>query len=198
MNILLPVLFGFMIVDVPAVTARPHKSAALEEVGSRLSPSDYREVQVDQFGKKVDEITVTHEGLHFLNARIGKPGYHGLYLGGGKAVLVKKPKNFRLRNLPVPSDKRTGRYKTYVVQAAQWWNSDPVYLADESLSYLAGARTRRDLGWSKRSETIRFGLEVLEFYRLAVEETKQTDPDYDITGMEEVLLFLDTAWEEFR
>ena len=198
MSLLLPALVCWTILDVPAVTVRPHKAAALEEVGSRLSPADYREVQIDQFGKKVDEITVTHEGLHFLNARISRPGYHGLYLGGGKAVLVKKPRNFRLRRLFVPRSKRTGRYETYIVKASQWWGSDPIYLANECSAYYFGAKTRRDLGWSKRSETIRFGLELLEFYRLAVAETERTDPDYDITGMKEVLAFLDTAWGEFR
>ena len=198
MSLLFPVLFCWTILDVPAVTVRQHQAAALEEVGSRLSAEDYREVQVDQFGKKVDEITVTHEGLHFLNARLSRPGYHGLYLGGGKAVLVEKPKNFRLRRLAVPKSRQTGRYNTYVIQASKWWASDPLILADESLAYLAGARTRRDLGWSKRSETIRFGLELLEFYRLAVEETRRTDPDYDTAGMEEVLKFLDDSWEQFK
>ena len=41
------------------------------------------------------------------------------------------------------------------------------------------------------------GLELLEFYRKAVEVVKRCDPDYDISSMEAVLVYLDEAWSEF-
>lgn len=192
------ILFAFEIVSVPIIADRTGEADTLREVTSRISDKDFRYVQYDQHGKPVDTITVTHEGLHMLNASLGKPGHHGLYLAGGLGVRIRKPKRFRLSRLIVPKRLRTSRYRLYVVEASSGWQDDPVYLADEALAYLAGAKTRRQLGWAKRSETIRNGRELTELYRIAVETVEKTEPEYDAAGMRSVLIYLDDSWKEFE
>lgn len=186
------------VVTAPILASRPHRSLTYSEVASRITDRDYRYVLADQHGKPVDEITATHEGLHMLNASLSKPGWHGFYLGGGAAIRIRIPKNARLSQLRVPKDLHTSRHKIYVVEARQHWDDDILILADEALAYLAGAKTRRDLGWSQRSETIRNGLELTEFFRLAVDLTERTDPDYDITAMKKLLAYLDASWESLE
>ena len=186
------------VLEVPVVASRPHRSEMYTQVCSRISTKDYRYVLVDQFGKGVDEITTAHEGLHMLNASLGKPGWHGFYLGSGMGFRLKIPPNTRLSHIKVPSHLKTSRYRLYVLNAQKWWDRDITYLADEALAYLAGAKVRRDLGWDKRSETIRNGKELTEFFRIAIEQTRQRDPDYDTEGLEIVLRYLDSSWEELQ
>lgn len=195
---LLPSLLGLSVVLVPAVADRKVEPHTLREIVNRVSDKDYKYCQYDQNRRPVDAITVAHESLHMLNGSLGRPGYHGLYLGAGYGVRVKIPENFRMFMVRVPKEEQTSRYTLYLVDSRKWWDEDPIYLADEALAYLAGARTRRDLGWEKRGETIRNGLELLEFYRKAVEVVRRCDPEYDISGMEAVLLYLDESYEEFR
>jgi len=133
-----------------------------------------------------------------LSASLSKPGYQGIYLGAGYGLRVKIPENFRMSMVRVPKKEQTSRHKLYLVDSRKWFDENPLYICFESAAYLAGARTRRDLGWKKRGETIRNGLELLEFYRKAVEVVRRCDPDYDISGMEAVLLYLDESYEEFR
>lgn len=194
----LPSLLGLAVVLVPAVADRKVEPHTLREIANRVSDKDYKYCQYDQNRRPVDAVTVAHESLHMLNGSLGSPGYHGLYLGAGYGVRVKIPENFRMFMVRVPKEEQTSRYTLYLVDSRKWWDDDPIYLADEALAYLAGARTRRDLGWEKRGETIRNGLELLEFYRKAVEVVRRCDPDYDISGMEAVLLYLDESYEEFR
>ena len=195
----LPSLLGIAaVVLAPAIADRQVEPHSLREIANRVSDADYRYCQYDQHGRPVDAITVAHECTHMLNASLSKPGYHGLYLGAGYGVRVKIPENFRMSMVRVPKEEQTSRYKIYLVDARKWWDSDPLILADEALAYLAGARVRRELGWEKRGETIRNGLELLEFYRKAVEVVKRCDPDYDISAMEAVLVYLDESWSEFR
>ena len=194
----LPAILGLSVVLAPSVADRKVEPHTLREIVNRVPDKTYRYCQYDQSNRPVDAVTVAHECLHMLNASLGKPGYHGLYLGGGYAVRVEIPDNFSMSMVRVPKEEQTSRYKLYLVDSRKWWDDDPLYLADEALAYLAGARTRRDLGWEKRGETIRNGLELLEFYRKAVEVVRRCDPDYDISGMEAVLLYLDESYEEFR
>lgn len=194
----IPSLLGLAVVLVPAVADRKVEPHTLREIVNRVSDKDYKYCQYDQNRRPVDAVTVAHESLHMLNGSLGSPGYHGLYLGAGYGVRVKIPENFRMFMVRVPKEEQTSRYTLYLVDSRKWWDDDPIYLADEALAYLAGARTRRDLGWEKRGETIRNGLELLEFYRKAVEVVRRCDPDYDISGMEAVLLYLDESYEEFR
>lgn len=194
----IPAILGLSVVLVPAVADRKVEPHTLREIANRVSDRDYSYCQYDQNNRPVDAITVAHECLHMLNVSLGKSGYHGLYLGGGYAVRIEIPYNFSMSMVSVPKEEQTSRYKLYLVDSRKWWDEDPLYLADEALAYLAGARTRRDLGWEKRGETIRNGLELLEFYRKAVEVVRRCDPDYDISGMEAVLLYLDESYEEFR
>lgn len=195
----LPSLLGIAaVVLVPAIADRDVETPTLREIVNRVSDKDYKYCQYDQNRRPVDAITVAHESLHMLNGSLGSPGYHGLYLGAGYGLRVKIPENFRMFMVRVPKEEQTSRYTLYLVDSRKWWDDDPVYLADESLAYLAGARVRRELGWEKRGETIRNGLELLEFYRRAVAVVKRCDPDYDISSMEAVLLYLDESWEEFK
>lgn len=195
---LLPSLLGLAVVLVPTVADRKVEPHTLREIANRVSDRNYSYCQYDQNNRPVDAITVAHECTHMLNASLSKPGVHGLYLGAGYGLRVKIPENFRMSMVSVPKEEQTSRYKLYLVDSRKWWDEDPLYLADEALAYLAGARTRRDLGWKKRGETIRNGLELLEFYRKAVAVVRRCDPDYDISGMEAVLLYLDESYEEFR
>ena len=185
------------VLDVPTIQDRPHRSESYSEVASRISDKDYKYVLVDQHGKPVDEITVAHEGTHMLHASLGKPGWHGFYLGNGFGFRLKIPENARLSDIRVPEHLRTSRYRLYVLDAQRWWDKDVTYLADEALAYLAGAKVRRDLGWEKRSETVRNGRELTEFFRIAIEKVREKDPDYDTGGLEAVLSYLDNSWEEF-
>ena len=194
----LPSLLGLAVILAPAIADRDVETPTLREIVNRVSDKDYKYCQYDQNRRPVDAITVAHESLHMLNGSLGSPGYHGLYLGAGYGLRVKIPENFRMFMVRVPKEEQTSRYTLYLVDSRKWWDDDPVYLADESLAYLAGARVRRELGWEKRGETIRNGLELLEFYRKAVAVVKRCDPDYDISSMEAVLLYLDESWEEFK
>ena len=189
---------GLAVVLAPAIADRSVEPHSLREIVNRVTDKDYRYCQYDQNGRPVDAITVAHECVHMINASLSSPGYHGLYLGAGRGVQVKIPENFRMSMVRVPKEEQTSRYTLYLVNSRKWWDDDPVYLADECVAYLQGARVRRDLGWSKRSETIRNGLELLEFYRKAVAVVKRCDPEYDISSMEAVLAYLDKSYEEFR
>ena len=194
----LPSLLGLAVILAPVVADRDVEPPTLREIVNRVSDESYRYCQYDQHGRPVDAITVAHECHHMLSASLSTPGYQGIYLGSGYAVRVKIPENFRMSMVSVPKEEQTSRYRLYLVDSRKWWDDDPVYLADESLAYLAGARVRRELGWEKRGETIRNGLELLEFYRKAVEVVRRCDPDYDISSMEAVLLYLEESWEEFK
>ncbi len=194
----LPSFLALAVTLVPAIADRNIESPTLREIANRVSDKDYSYCQYDQNRRPVDAITVAHECLHMLNARLSSPGYHALYIDSGYALKVKIPKNFRMAYVRVPESEQTSRYKLYLVDSRRWWDDDPLYLADECLAYLAGARVKQEIAWSKRPETIRNGLELLEFYRKALDVVKRCDPGYDISAMETVLLYLDDSWKEFR
>lgn len=195
----IPSLLGIAaVILAPAIADRQVETPTLREIVNRVSDKNYRYCQYDQHGRPVDAITVAHECHHMLSASLSTPGYQGIYLGAGYGLRVKIPENFRMSMVRVPKEEQTSRYTLYLVDSRKWFDKNPLYICFESAAYLAGARVRRDLGWKKRGETIRNGLELLEFYRKAVEVVRRCDPDYDISGMEAVLVYLDEAWEEFK
>ena len=183
------------VVDVPEVSVRRLGSECLDQVASRLSASDYRYVQVDQFGKSVDLITVAHEGLHMLDARISRPGWRGFYLGNGVGFRLRIPPA-RISRVRFPERGRV--YRTYVVEAQRWHDKDIGYLGEEALAYLVGAKTRRDLGWEKRGETVTFGRELTGYYRCAVESLREQAPDFDRRGHEGLVEYLERSWRAFQ
>lgn len=185
------------VVNVPIISDRPHRSKTYADVASRLSEKDYKYVQYDQNRRSVDEITVIHEGMHMLHASLSKAGWHGFYLGDGYGIRVKIPSKARISQIKVPADKQTSRYRLYLVNSRKWWDKDISYLADEALAYLAGSKVRHDLGWEKRSETIRNGKELTEFFRLGVELVEKVDPEYDTIGLRSLLEHLDNEWKKF-
>ena len=74
--------------------------------------------------------------------------------------------------------------------------AEPDYEEDGYLAYLAGSKVRRDLGWKKRSETIRNGKELTEFFRLGVELVEKVEPEYDSAGLRYLLEYLDSEWNK--
>ena len=182
--------------EVPVLKDRSLETEAQNEVACRISDKDFRYVQVDQFGKPVDDITKTHEGSHMLHASISSPGYHGLYINGfGYKVKIPKTK---ISDLEIPEDDRGKGYKTYVINSQQWWDDDVIYFADEALAYLAGAKVRQQLGWDKRAETIAYGKEMTRYFEIALDKITKDEPDYNTIGMRSVLEHLRDSWKEIK
>lgn len=185
------------VVDVSHNWKRSTPSETCSDVMSCLSERDYRDCKVDQHRKSVDIITQCHEGTHFLNASIGKPGWHGFYIGGGRAIRIKIP-NCRISHIDIPEDlKDTSTYRIYIKESRKWWDRDPLYIFDECLAYLNGAKVRKEMGWDTRKETITYGKRLLRFSQCAFDAIKMQDLDYDSEGLEAFLKYLESEWEQF-
>ena len=185
---------NYQFLTVTPKTERELETRTLSEVCSLITDKDYRYCLVDQFKKPVDVITVCHESTHMLDASLSKPGYQGIYLGSGHGIRLKIP-NVRLDQITVPPHERGRVWDTYMVESRQWWSENVLYTLLEANGYLNGAKVRAEKGWSNRSETIRYGIELTSYYARAIEAVEKYDETYDTTALNEVLHLLVAQWE---
>lgn len=87
-----------------------------------------------------DLLTAGHETTHFINADIGNSTssvYQGLYVLENRAVFLKRPTWFKLRDVYVEPELRGEIYKTYLIDAARdpHNNNNPFFLLDEWVAY---------------------------------------------------------------
>ena len=170
---------------------RQTQSETLTDIVSHLSDADYKNVQFDQHGHRVDLITVGHEGLHFLNAAIREKGCHAIYLTNDYAVQIPIPKCTIADVVEnVPAIEQGKVFELYLINSQEWWNDDVIYLFDEAAAYVVGSRIREELGWTNRTETIRYAVELCNYCRIAVETIKKKDPEFDAKQLDEVLELL--------
>lgn len=127
-------------------------------------------------------ITWGHEGSHFL-AR-GKPGYHGIYMLGGRMEYIPTPPILTeavFRRIPMA--KRGRIYETYRKQGTDpYWQTQPLMLCDEWVAYLRGSMIRRELGWTKRQETNTYCATMADYCEVLCEMARQV-PNYDCTTL---------------
>lgn len=144
-----------------------------------------------------DKDTWAHESTHgihaYLNNNFGNPNYYCFYPGNNKAAKVKHPK-FTIKDVAnaLPVSLRESRYNLYLVQQTSQFNSRPLYLWDEWISYANGAATGIELvnkGTYKPAKN-NICLGVLEFNVYATYVAivqKKLDPQYDNKQLLEVL-----------
>jgi hypothetical protein len=161
---------GQEVAPLRKVNASPE---TLADVLSRLPEADAKAAYVDSC-----RITYTHEAVHFLNSRLSNARERAFYLGDGDYLVLPIPKRAKLLHAAeaVPEKYRGKTYKTYLVDAQEWWQDIPLYTADEAVAYWAGAMARREMGQASRQETERFGVELLVYTRYAFQEIERREP----------------------
>lgn len=88
--------------------------------------------------------TTAHETLHgihsFLRNRCGGRR-NAVYVGGNRSLLLDEPA-IRISHVRsfIPSSLRGSRFQLYLVQQCRWWDNEPLYILDEGVAYLMGAR----------------------------------------------------------
>jgi hypothetical protein len=131
---------------VPAIWSPPVGfPEILRDVASRLP--------TDTAAKEPDLITFAHEGTHFLAK--GRPGCHGLYIGGGIRLYVPTPPLTSAEVFAaIPKEKRGSIYYTYLRQSqTEYWSTQPLMILDEWTAYVHGSIARRQVGLEIRRET---------------------------------------------
>lgn len=181
------------------ITVEPKRDRQLEtgtmtEIASLLNDKDWAYVQYDQFKKPVDNITKIHEGTHMLDASLSKPGWQGIYLGSGHAIRLKIPATTKLSDVDIPLIERGKVFKTYMVTSRQWWERNVLYTLVEANGYLQGAKVRREMGWTNRSETVKYGIELTSYFAKAIDTIEDIEPGYDTTALVEVLNLMTAQW----
>lgn len=185
---------NYQFINVQPRTERDLETRTLSEVCSLITDKDYKYCLVDQYRRPVDVITVCHESTHMLDASLSKSGWQGMYMGSGHGIRLRIP-NVRLDQIDVPLHERGKVWDTYMIESRQWWNKNCLYTLVEANGYLNGAKVRAEKGWTNRSETIRYGIELTSYYARAIEAVEKYDETYDTTALNEVLHLLVAQWE---
>ena len=185
---------NYQFINVQPRTERELETRTLSEVCSLITDKDYQYCLVDQYRRPVDVITVCHESTHMLDASLSKPGYQGIYLGSGHGIRLKIP-NVRLDQIDVPPHERGRVWDTYMIESRQWWSENVLYTLLEANGYLNGSKVRAEKGWTNRSETIRYGIELTSYYARAIEAVEKYDETYDTAALNEILHLLVAQWE---
>ena len=185
---------NYQFITVTPKTERELETRTLSEVCSLITDKDYKYCLVDQFKHPVDVITVCHESTHMLDASLSKSGWQGIYMGSGHGIRLKIP-NVRLDQVEVPPHERGKVFKTYMIDSRKWWNQNCLYTLVEANGYLHGSKVRAEKGWTIRSETIRYGIELTSYYLRAIEAVEKYDQTYDTAALLEILHLLVAQWE---
>ena len=185
---------NYTILSVKPKTQRDQPTETMVEISSLLSDKDWAYVQYDQFKKPVDNITKIHEGVHMLDASLSQPGYQGIYLGNGHGLRLKIPEHVKLSDVGIPISERGTVFKTYMVTSREWWDRNCLYTMVEANGYLWGAKTRHELGWTNRSETVKYGIELCSYFAAAIDTIERLEPEYDTTALVEVLDLMTAQW----
>jgi hypothetical protein len=124
-------------------------------------------------------ITHAHEATHFVNSRSSTATERGYYLLDGTAWRVQIPKATKLAHVAdaIPPKYRGKTYRTYLIDAQQWWQDIAIYPLDEAVAYTHGCITRNELGWERRAETDAFCVELLVYSKYAVDEVCRREGD---------------------
>ena len=151
-----------------------HMPPTLADTLRRLPPDDAAKARFDD-----DLITWSHEGAHFLNSRLSRPGFRSFYLLDGYAWEFPIPRNTRLTHVmnAIPAQHRGRVFDTYMVKSRQWWDDCALYPMDEAIAYWAGTMTRQEIKNPKRQETERYAVELTVYTRYAVQEIVKREPD---------------------
>lgn len=100
------------------------------------------------FGDEHGRPTNVHETAHGISSDIRNEYYknyecdiEALYYGNGKAIILEQPK-LLISNIPkhIPESLRSYRFKLYFVDQLKYWDSSPLYILDEWVAYIWGAR----------------------------------------------------------
>lgn len=185
---------NYTILDVKPKKQREQPTETMVEISSLLTDKDWAYVQVDQNKIPVDNITKIHEGVHMLDASLSKPGYQGIYLGNGYGLRLKIPQHVKLSDVAIPISERGIVYSTYMTRSREWWEDNCLYTLVEANGYLWGAKTRRELGWTNRSETVKYGIELCSYFAATIDTIERLEPEYDTTALVEVLDLMTAQW----
>lgn len=100
------------------------------------------------FGDKDGRPTNVHETAHGISAEIKNDHFkkytypiEGLYYGDGKGVILKHP-NITIKDIAeyIPEKLRSYRFKTYFIHQTKDWNHKPLYILNEWVAYIWGAK----------------------------------------------------------
>ena len=185
---------NYQFINVQPRAERELETRTLSEVCSLITDKDYTYCLVDQYRRPVDVITTGHESQHMLDASLSKAGWQGMYMGSGHGIRLKIP-NVRLDQIDVPINERGKVWNTYMIESRKYWNDNVLYTLVESAGYLTGAKIRAEKGWTNRSETIRYGIELTSYYARAIEAVEKYDETYDTAALNEILHLLVAQWE---
>lgn len=146
----------------------------LRDIASRLPR--------DTDAKDADLITYAHEGNHFLCR--GKPGFHRIYIGGGRRWDIPTPPLLTEEVFArIPEAHRTSIYQIYLRQGRhEYWATQPLMLLDEWRAYTVGSLVRQELGLKTRAETVAHAKTMARFCK-QLHNMAQEIPEYDITEL---------------
>lgn len=173
----------FRIIDYPPIrTPNYSRGRVLGDIESHVDklPNQYQDKS---------PITSSHEQSHFLNSTIRNKysPLNGYYLLDNRAALLNPIPNLTLRDIQkaVPADLHGMSFSLYLIQAQRDWGNNVLYLADEAIAYLNGAKCADELKLDNNSElgqAIEFALylaiiadlsksdEILSFQQYHLEE----------------------------
>lgn len=161
--------------EIPALWVPPSQfPPTLRDIASRLPrDTDARDACL---------ITYTHEGSHFLCR--GKPGFHCIYIGGGRRWEIPTPPLVTEEVFArIPEGHRTSIYPIYLRQGRdEYWHAQPLMILDEWRAYTAGSKARQELSVAGRRETITH-METFARYSKVLYELAKELEGYDITEM---------------
>lgn len=87
-----------------------------------------------------DQITSVHECTHGINSQIRQGRTNGFYCLEDRGIHLEEPQGKKSDCIKfIPPDMRYGRYGLYV-QGQKDWEGSPLYIFDEWIAYLNGAR----------------------------------------------------------
>jgi hypothetical protein len=128
-----------------------------------------------------DLITFAHEMNHGVSNRLHASTIkHGIYLGGGKGIVISHPKvTITQVAARVPNSERGKVFDLYLRKQAAQWDKSPIYLLDEARAYYTGCVAHKQLGLGKhRSETFDFAKELQRYSEVLVGTVRELDPTY--------------------
>jgi hypothetical protein len=130
-----------------------------------------------------DQITWGHEGTHYIDARLTRSPVRVFYCLKGRIAKLRNPKISITRvAAAVPPKLRGAIYQSYLVNQAKLrvLDEEPLYLLNEWLAYIHGSQIRKEIGWTKRGETLRHMAEMGVYVSVLVDLTEKLDTTYDL------------------
>lgn len=161
--------------EVPLLWAPPSQfPPTLRDIAGRLPR--------DTDAADADLITYAHEGNHFLCR--GKPGYHCVYIGGGRRWEIPTPPLVTEEVFArIPEEHRTSIYPIYLKQGQhEYWATQPLMILDEWRAYTVGSLVRQELGLKTRAETVAHAKTMARFGK-QLHTMAAEIPDYDMTEL---------------